>query len=241
MEFKKLLLKTLPLDGVAGFVPRCYKSKADIPVMVYKNKTYYLRPNNHVLCHDPPDIGDEANTSYDQLHYDGQEPTTSTFKSDFTQPGKGSGDFFLPLGHLVEPARDVGGEIRVTNFIWALNISTKPPSLWLIFDYLTFTDVDDQVPDLSQIYWNTRNVSHQVPYMYERCTSPEGYLEIGEAWDVLKVFDDVGAEWLPDKPGAPKLDEVARRWELGPTMRAYATIQPPAESPGFCIGAGKQV
>ncbi|KAL8900917.1 MAG: hypothetical protein Q9207_005450 [Kuettlingeria erythrocarpa] len=228
--FKDVLLRTLPWDGLAGYALRQHQLNDDIPVMVHDHTIYYLRPDIGALDHDPPAGKKEANTFYNQLFSrpDGQKSPWPFVYANST------GDFFLPLGSLVEaPSAESGPEERLTNYVWALNISTDPVSLWLVFEYVTATpDGRDAHVDLRNVYWNQANELDELPYTYDEAPL-EGYLKLGGAWDVLKVFDDVERDWQPENPAKLVGDE---RWELGPSLRAYALKMPPADSPGFHTG-----
>ncbi|KAL8829938.1 MAG: hypothetical protein Q9170_005959 [Blastenia crenularia] len=228
--FKDVLLRTLPWDGLAAYPLNRHQLKEDIPVMVYHDTTYYLRPNYAALLHEPPSGVREPSTWYSQLFSrpDEQEPPEPFFYANPT------GDFFLPIGYLVERiCTDAKRQDRLTNYVWALNISTDPVSLWLVFDYET-CDADGEASnvELSNIYRNRHNEVHEYLYTYDDAPL-EGYLHLGGAWDVLKVFEDVERDWEPEQ--VKELDGVERRL-LGPSLRAYALHMPPEYSPGFRKG-----
>ncbi|KAL8975090.1 MAG: hypothetical protein Q9197_000669 [Variospora fuerteventurae] len=232
--FKEELLRTLPWDDLAGYPLSRYRLHDDIPVLEYNHATYYLRPDDAVLDHEPPPKEQAADTFYNQLLYNQRfGPDKEARPWPFTYANRVSGDFFLPLGSLVEIASD-GNNKRLTNYCWALNISTDPVSLWLVFDYVKTNFLgDDTNVQLSQIYLNQGNESRGFPYTFDEVPqAQQGYLGLGSAWDVLKVFDDVSRDWQPTNAKAAKLDG-AERWELGPSLRAYALQMPPEDSPGF--------
>ncbi|KAL8653804.1 MAG: hypothetical protein Q9210_001886 [Variospora velana] len=238
--FKEELLRTLPWDGLAGYPLSRYRLHDDIPVVEYNHATYYLRPDDAVLDHEPPPKEQAADTFYNQLLYSQRSgPDEEGRPLPFTYANRVSGDFFLPLGSLVETASDKNNK-RLTNYCWALNISTDPVSLWLVFDYVQ-TDYfgDDTNVRLSQIYLNHGNESRGFPYTFDELPQAPGYLGLGSAWDVLKVFDDVDQDWQPTNAKAAKLDG-AERWELGPSLRAYALQMPPKDSPGFRSGKAEK-
>ncbi|KAL8919376.1 MAG: hypothetical protein Q9208_006829 [Pyrenodesmia sp. 3 TL-2023] len=222
--FKKVLLRTLTWDGASGYPLNRHHLDDDVPVMVYNGKTYYLRPDNTVLIHDAPPSQKEANTFYKQFHFGEERPTPFISTDHATQ---GNGDFFLPLGSLVEAAND-GGEKRLTNYCWALNISTDPVSVWLVYEYVTTDFLGDEITvQLSDIYLNQGNEWKEFPYTFDRLPPAQAYLGLDSAWDVLKVFDDVEKDWQPQNAQAAKLDSPERRYNLGPTLRAYALELPP--------------
>ena len=82
------------------------------------------------------------------LHFSSNLP-----KQEYDSKPKINGDFFLPLGWLVET--DKNGSMFATRYVCMLNISTKPLSLWLMFDYL-IKDYRKStiISDLSRIYDN---------------------------------------------------------------------------------------
>ncbi|KAL8900520.1 MAG: hypothetical protein Q9207_005656 [Kuettlingeria erythrocarpa] len=222
--FKEVLLRTLACEGVSGYPLGCHQLDGDVPVMVHNGRIYYLRPDDGVLLHDVPELPQEmADTVFKQLHFGSPHPKT------FSSTEHGNGDFFLPLGSLVEEATaDNGGKKRLTNYCWALNISTDPVSLWLVFDYVkTDPEEDDSTVNLSQIYLNECNEVHAFSYAFEQVPQGHVYLGLDRAWDVLKVFDDVDTDWQPKYAKDAQLEGAKRSWELGSTMKAYALEKPP--------------
>ncbi|KAL8941829.1 MAG: hypothetical protein Q9216_002007 [Gyalolechia sp. 2 TL-2023] len=234
--FKEVLLRTLPWDGVSGYVLHSEWLDDDISVIMYNSKTYYLRPDMDILHHHPPHQQQEADTFYSQLFACPEVNLTSPFNS----ANHASGDFFLPLGSLVETASEKSkGEKRLTNYIWALNISTDPVSLWLVFDYVTADSLDrNTTVDLCEMYPNQRSKDDQLLYIWDRA-KPHGYLELRTEWDVLKVFDDIDKDWQPEEPRVTKLD-AATKYLLGSKMRAYRLVKPPRNSPGLRIRMGEK-
>ncbi|KAL8906334.1 MAG: hypothetical protein Q9207_002109 [Kuettlingeria erythrocarpa] len=225
---KQVLLRSLPWDGVSGYPLNRHHLDDAVPVMVHSGKTYYLRPGHAVLMHHTPPGQKGADTWYTQLFYNQRlGPNDEERPSPFCHAKRVSGDHFLPLGGFIERANDKG-EKRSINYFWALNISTDPVSLWLVFDYVmdSYRGHDTTI-ELSQIYLNEYNVETNYGYAYEK--EPQGYLGLGGAWDVLKVFDDVDKDWQPENPRVAQL-EGAARWHLGSTMRAYP-LDRPAQSP----------
>ncbi len=105
----------------------------------------------------------------------------------------------------------------------------RPVSLWLVFDYVVEepTGKDAVTFDLAQVYLDEYNVEYNYGYAYENAS--QGYLGLGSAWDVLKVFEDVDEDWQPENPRVAQL-EGAAKWLLGSTMRAYP-MDKPAQSP----------
>ncbi|KAL8840028.1 MAG: hypothetical protein Q9170_001512 [Blastenia crenularia] len=222
--FKKVLLKVLPWDGAAAKPLMSYPPDVDIPVMVHKGKVYYLGVYWDVFRHDPPNSKWQADTLFEQLHHERNGIHIN-------------GDFFLSIGSLLEPADAASkGKKRLTNYVWALNISTNPVSLWLIFNYVVNNadpdedadeDAEPQCP-LSDIYYNMYNELHDLPYAHYKQEDPKGYLELGSKWDMLEVFHDVEKDWIPHEPKRVELDG-ARREHLGSTMRFYSLQRPPQE------------
>ncbi|KAL9014042.1 MAG: hypothetical protein Q9173_001292 [Seirophora scorigena] len=229
--FKNVLLRTLPWDGVSDYPLNRHHLDDDVPVMVHGSKTYYLRPDYTVLMHDAPPPYRGADTWFVQLFYDQRLRANEQERpSPFCHANRVGGDFFLPLGSFIEAANEEG-EKRLTNYCWALNVSTDPVSLWLVFDYVMVTPGGDHATiKLSQVYLNERNEYDHYGYAFEKVPQAHGYLGLGGAWDVLKVFDDVDEDWQPENAIAAKLDDAGRRWELGSTMRAYALDKPPVNA-----------
>ncbi|KAI4187475.1 MAG: hypothetical protein LQ346_005483 [Caloplaca aetnensis] len=226
--FKNVLLRSLPWDGVSGYPLNRHHLNDDVPIMVHNGKTYHLRPGYAVLMHNTPPGQKGASTWFTQLFYHQRlRPNDKERPSPFCHADRASGDFFLPLGSFIEAANDVG-EKRATNYCWALNISTDPVSLWLVFDYVMVSPRGkDTTIKLSEVYLNEYNEEFNYGYAFEK--APQGYLGLGSAWDVLKVFDDVDKDWQPENPRVPELDGAAK-WHLGSTMRAYP-LDKPAQSP----------
>ncbi|KAI4184063.1 MAG: hypothetical protein LQ346_006181 [Caloplaca aetnensis] len=228
--FKDVLLRTLPWDGLSAYPLNRHHLNDDVPVMVHNGRTYYLRPGYAVLMHDTPSGHKGASTWFTQLFYnqrlrlnEEERPLPFCYANGAT-----SGDFFLPLGSLIEEAADSKGEKRATNYCWALNISTDPASLWLVFDYVMVSPSGhDTTIELSQIYLNEYNELTNYAYAFEEAPQAHGYLGLGSAWDVAKVFDDIDKDWQPAGAKAAKLDGPERRWKLGSTMRAYPLEKPP--------------
>ncbi|KAL8729153.1 MAG: hypothetical protein Q9166_004892 [cf. Caloplaca sp. 2 TL-2023] len=134
-------------------------------------------------------------------------------------PAGGKIDLFYPLGYLVEPD-DADYNGRITNFVWALNLSTEPVSLWLIYDYVWEPyEGEEGLADLEQIYTNWFNYDSDRPYTEDYCDLPKGFLNVGRRWDIVQVYDDIGS-WHPCTPELNKPNfEMAQ--ELGPTLRVY--------------------
>ncbi|KAL8832114.1 MAG: hypothetical protein Q9170_005011 [Blastenia crenularia] len=235
--FKDVLLRTLPWDGLAAYPINQHQLEDDIPVVTDGCKTYCLRPDLTALVHEPPPGVREPDTWYNQL-FTRPNPHVQGPSTPFIYAHH-AGDFFHPLGNLVECTCTDAGlyQERLTNYIWALNISTDPVSLWLVFDYVRYdTDGEPSQVELCKVYWNQHNEFHyhEAPYTYDNA-SLEGYLHPGGAWDAFKVFDDVDRDWQPEQ--VKRLDgESAERWLLGPSLRAYALHMPPKDSPGFRKG-----
>ncbi|KAL8736590.1 MAG: hypothetical protein Q9181_002337 [Wetmoreana brouardii] len=128
-------------------------------------------------------------------------------------------DLFYSLGYLVEPdPLDYDG--RVTNFVWAVNVSTESVSLWLIYDYVwDRAEGEAGTAHLEKIYMNRYNYNYDFPYTEEYCDLPKGFLNVGRPWHIVQVFDNID-DWQPYDPhgNKPKF-EMAK--ELGPTLRAY--------------------
>ncbi|KAL8840304.1 MAG: hypothetical protein Q9170_001388 [Blastenia crenularia] len=228
--FKTVLLSTLPWDMLATYPLERHQLTKPIPVMVHNQITYCLKPHSITLIHLPPSGVRQQYTWYRQLF---SSPGGQGSRSPFVYAND-TGDFFLPLGNVVEVS-GVGRHERLTNYVWALNISTDPVSLWLVFDYqINMPDGGVGEVGLREIYRNRYNEDHVYEdpftwYAYNYAPST-GYLQLGGEWDVLKVFDDVDKDWQPEN--VKELHD-AKKWLLGPTLRAYVLNMPPKESPGL--------
>ncbi|KAI4124202.1 MAG: hypothetical protein LQ338_004931 [Usnochroma carphineum] len=219
-EFKDVIVNYWWCDAaIQGAIWDHELESDDIPVMYHEGKTYSLCPSAYCLNHEPPEGKEEADTGFRQLNYEGQTHSHKGFGSDF----------FLPLGNLIEPddKRPAG---RLTNYVWALNITTDPVSLWLVYDYVSETELGDKVTtDLSHIYqnvWNLVGIDDADTYACERRALGKGYLGLGREWDVVKVFDDIN-HWEPETPRSPTFDHLSG---FGQSLRAYALTKPTIES-----------
>ncbi|KAI4128360.1 MAG: hypothetical protein LQ338_002762 [Usnochroma carphineum] len=145
-EFKKLMATNFwSWATIIGALYNHAFDSSNIPVMEYKGKIYGLRPSIRTLHHDPGDKIKEVDSGFRQL---AQEHSAKSFRSDS----------FIALGHLIEPDNETPSACRVTNYVWALNVSTDPVSLWLVYDYVGVNDFGDEfITDLSHIYDNDWN------------------------------------------------------------------------------------
>ncbi|KAL8757866.1 MAG: hypothetical protein Q9199_001894 [Rusavskia elegans] len=187
----------------------------DIPVMSYRGQTYRMKPSGDPLRHTTPKgQGPGTMTFFRQIRQKGGDvfPSSSALKMDPS---------FYALGFLVEPSNEKAG--RETNYVWAINISTKPWSLWLIYDYVSW-GVYGTKPnnDVRQIYKKTSSAERGLSYTYDRLESP--YLGLERDWDMLKVFDDFDS-WDPDNPCRVTLSDAQHEC-LGPSLRAYQLLNP---------------
>lgn len=122
-----------------------------------------------------------------QITYKGKSGSQQRYSSSDTEQV----DSYLPLEYLIEPEDgNEAGAGRLTNYVWALNVTTDPVSLWLVYDYVSQDDLGyDMVIDLDKIYLNPRNVRNSCPYTYEQVDSP--YFGLEEHWNMLKVLDNL--------------------------------------------------
>ncbi|KAI4127326.1 MAG: hypothetical protein LQ338_003249 [Usnochroma carphineum] len=213
-ELKDLILGNLDAEHRIHNVLSCHTIRPEyVPVMVYRNREYGFTPTEYALDHDLP-------KEYKQEEARDIRLRCQLVSGSVIAPKDADGtDFFLPLGNLVERSneadeQDVGGPI--TNYVWALNVSTTPHSLWLIYDYVFLTE-EDPVVHLATIYSNIMNESRHRDYTDTAIDLDRGFLELGKPWDIVQVFDDV-KDWDPENPGEPKFGTCERR---GNTLRAW--------------------
>ncbi|KAL8647033.1 MAG: hypothetical protein Q9226_006600, partial [Calogaya cf. arnoldii] len=191
-----------------------------IPVLIHNGIKYSLTPNDSVFAfHDDPEPRGFSHLRQIEYAITGSRVVG---RKAFNPTGVNGAHAFLPLGHLVEGYQEFGNSVnpgRVTDYVWALDISTKPISLWLIYDYV-------------QIQASSRETVY---------TALGGFLGFGEAWDVVMVFDNVD-DWHPEdlQKSQPKFSNLHR---LGPSLRVYtldysasSVITKPARSHMYAPG-----
>lgn len=103
--------------------------------------------------------------------------------------GARTAGLFPSPGNLVEP--DAGDEDagRATNYVWAINVTTDPWSLWLIYDYLSEEDLGfDCVISLHEIYNNVPNAREHRWHTYKKLDT--SFLGLKDEWDMLKALDN---------------------------------------------------
>ena len=124
------------------------------------------------------------------------------------------GDVFVPLGWLVE--RNEGGFHRTTRYVCTLNISTKPISFWLVYDYgvletLLATAVTPVPPGPRTCYHDPAadhghadascpKVGDQAKKCKEEHSShlsqtALGYLNQSGPWDIARLYSNAANEW----------------------------------------------
>ncbi|KAL8900918.1 MAG: hypothetical protein Q9207_005451 [Kuettlingeria erythrocarpa] len=201
-------------------------SPTDIPVVVHKGKTYSLRTSTGALDHMqqiPDEDETDLETYFCQIRYADEEDCKSHYSSSGAGKRKEEADSFLPLGHLIEPDEDDESG-RLTNYVWALNISTHPWSLWLIFDYLSDDDYEDDCSiSLGELYRNPRNARKH----YQRTVASSPFLGPKDNWDMLKVLNDIH-NWNPEDPCPfPASDShPPQHTRLGPSLRVFTLMDP---------------
>lgn len=175
-------------------------------------------------------------TDYIQIDYKEFAPTQETQslethqrfssnlpKQPFASDAEVKSDFFLPLGWLVES--NAKGMKRATRYVCMLNISTKPLSPWLMFDYLT-KDTKGKtisIPDLTYIYDD--EVYGVRPGF---CDMTSAKNSIGSK-DVLLVYKDV-EDWNPRGGdfGSTTDNSLLQSLSfcLGPSTQAIGVVPP---------------
>lgn len=126
-------------------------------------------------------------------------------------------DRFIAIGWLVESNQ--AGFHRTTNYVCCLNLSTKPMSLWLIYDYrqpdpeqvgvVRTADVPDRQSSYNDPAWDheeshtsckstgeaTRECHNKSSLLNQKRA---GYMEQDAPWDVACLYNDVG-DWPKDE------------------------------------------
>lgn len=199
-------------------------SPRDIPVIVYNGKTYSLRTSTGALDHQlPEEEENQHETCLRQIrHWHGDSKSLySSSKTEKPDSKREKPDSFLPLGFLIEPDdEDEAG--RLTNYVWALNITTNPWSLWLIYDYLAEDDLGFHCTvDLGEIYNNHRNAGKDYRY---KCASLS-FLGLKDSWDMLKVLNNF-SDWKPEDPCLISDSQPLQQECLGSSLRAFTLVDP---------------
>ncbi|KAL8698615.1 MAG: hypothetical protein Q9201_006472 [Fulgogasparrea decipioides] len=207
-EFKKMILDHIHSECRITYI-LCYHELDMMPMMTIDCQVYRLWAEVSL------DHGDfDANLHRGLRH-------VKSDSSNLTMTTADEADKFIPLGYLVEPDdNDETG--RLTNYVFALNVSTEPMSLWLIYDHVrTFAVGGTGLVGLGSRYTNLSNESSGRRYTYEGEfeESSKGYLGIAQPWDIIKVFDI--DDWQPDNDRPPE-PSFGKSYELGSMLRAYA-------------------
>ena len=146
-------------------------------------------------------------------------------KQLFASEAEVKGDFFLPLGWLVESNKE--GTKRATRYVCLLNISTDPLSLWLMFDYLIKDEKRQtiKIPDLSYVYDD--DIYKPSPRFYHMTNAKD---TIGD-YDLLLVYKNV-ADWDPlgkdigTTINSSLLENPSHSFHLGSSTQAIGVIPP---------------
>ena len=138
-----------------------------------------------------------------------------------------AGDIFLDLGWLVEKGKD--GQDRTTRYVCALNLSTDPVSMWLIYDYRQPNDYDylctSKVPAAGEPYiyleapYNLAAVSKAATGKEGGQVEPKGYMDQRKPWDIACLYQNAPKDWPKD------VSEAAAR-AGGPTIFPYGPAKP---------------
>ena len=136
-------------------------------------------------------------------------------------------DVFIAFGWLVESNET--GFHRTTNYVYCLNLSTEPMSLWLIYDYcqpdpeeiglLRIADVPDCQSCYNDSVWDhedhhtlcgNRGRATQQCYEKKSLLNPQnrGYMEQEQPWDIACLYRDVG-DWPKDEKLATGYNTLA--------------------------------
>ncbi|KAL8718015.1 MAG: hypothetical protein Q9181_008245 [Wetmoreana brouardii] len=135
-----------------------------MPMMTIDGKVYRLCAE---FCLDHGDF--DANLHRGLRH-------VKSDSDNLTKTTADEADRFFTLGYLVEPDdNDETG--RFTNYVYALNASTEPMSVWLIYDYVrVLVDGRTGTVGLGSRYNNESNERSGYPYTFESAwdQSPRG-------------------------------------------------------------------
>ena len=136
----------------------------------------------------------------------------------------GAGDTFLALGWLIEENKDAP---RATRYVCALNTSTKPVSMWLIYDYRQPNDDDylytSDVPTLAKqnLYLDPADNGQVIanpPKGPAPVTGEEGvqqnlhkgYMDQPKPWDIACLYEDAERQWPKvSRDAASYLDDTS--------------------------------
>lgn len=177
--------------------------KGTIYVLKNKNKNYTLHPTNLALRHhDHDDPGmrffviTSLKAAHDQRHDQGFRhckccAKTADDRAHVRQrrqvfalkpAEKGLPLFkcvFIALGWLVENEKEEHGTKKsATNYVVLLNLSTQPTSLWLLYDYHMWDEMEDKV------YWTNRLEYPYNKLFYQDRTEERLMSEIQDEFDV---------------------------------------------------------
>ena len=111
----------------------------EVCVLRDKDTLYTMVPTFDALPHDhlASDEDQDSGTCFCRLDFKGKEDS----EAECSVEHNGATCYYVRLGCLVE--QDISRKPRITtNYVLLLNVTTKPISLWLAFDYL-WTDEND--------------------------------------------------------------------------------------------------
>ncbi|KAL8903349.1 MAG: hypothetical protein Q9207_003984 [Kuettlingeria erythrocarpa] len=192
--------------------------REDFPVLGSGANKFYLAPWTLALLHHRPQGLSPSRAGTDpglrQLYY---RPSESLDEVPF-EPINGTPSSFLPLGYLV--LADGHGEPgRLTQYAWALNLSSKPMALWLLFDYMSVDfEGNDCAVDLRDIYadesWD--GAQEAVGLSAKQDGSIRSMLGHYDAIKVLDSIDDWHINKVAEQPSGSTKPQI-----LGPSLRAY--------------------
>lgn len=195
----------------------CHSVKSsDLAVLNLNAASCTLLFSTYVLDHEDyeDDNEDSEDTFYCQLGCFKSGSPNCAFTSQLPKhkaalADEVDGDFFLPLGLLVDEDTK-----EITRYVCALNISTNPTSMWLIYDYYG----DDENGDAAEYG------------MYKDSSSYDREGNLIEArrnclyeFDIGLLYEDV-SDWAMDRIAT----NVSFQQKLGDGLRARK-IHPPKE------------
>lgn len=183
----------------------------EVCVLRDKNTLYTMVPAFGGLDHDylTSDEDQDSRTCFCRLDFKRQG-----FKAECSVEYDEATCYYVRLGWLVE--QDVSNKSRITtNYVLLLNVTTKPTSLWLAFDYLgSDENGDDQVRKLRKNYNDSEYYAwyHGRPNILDYNSGPSGvntstdnlrrlktngggYLGVPKPFDLAMMSQDIKKDW----------------------------------------------
>ncbi|KAL8828633.1 MAG: hypothetical protein Q9170_006521 [Blastenia crenularia] len=151
-SFKKCILDNLNQEN--ELFAHLYRDRGlDKIVLGAVGGTIFTIQTTDFLLEHPKRYVDDNDSCYIQIEHRTTTATTPRVQLFRQDPNASDGDFFLPLGWLVESAAD--GCRCPTRYVCLLNISSQPMSVWLMYDYVvpdTDNDRDIELQNTVKVY-----------------------------------------------------------------------------------------